>query len=144
MQTGIYESENGHRYRRHKMAYILVLNSTSIRQTTTAPKNPFWAHPAGKWASKGAAKEGGGGRCLLTSSGGIICKRHKIFPARQWSWNEEILKPLDKFNCRQKCQECRELRSSHLPTCLFQNCMFRNWEEKNYVWKDWWIVHKYI
>ena len=30
-------------------------------------------------ASKGAAKEDGGGRCLLTSSGGIICKRQKIF-----------------------------------------------------------------
>ena len=33
----------------------------------------------GKWASKGAPNEDGGGTCLLTFSGGVICKRQKIF-----------------------------------------------------------------
>ena len=40
---------------------------------------PFWAHPAGKWTSKGAAGVGdGGGSCLLTSqSGEIMCMQRE-------------------------------------------------------------------
>ena len=79
MQVGLPESLKQTQLRETHSELPLIPHANfqshlESRKTTRAQKTPFWAHPAGKWTTKGAAEEDGGGSCSLTSSGEIICK----------------------------------------------------------------------